>query len=326
MDNVSLLPSLNEIKDAANCINTYIHHTPVLSSPIINEIIDIELYFKCENFQKSGAFKFRGACNALLNLRTHALDIPVITHSSGNHGGALAKASSMLGRKCIVVMPSNAPKVKVDAVKYYGAKIVFCKPTLDARENTTQDLIEKTGAILVHPYNNYDIIAGQGTSALEFLTEHPELACIVSPVGGGGLLSGTAIASKSIKPDIRVIGAEPKGADDAYRSLQAGKIIPSINPVTIADGLLTSLGTLTFKAISDNVNEIITVAEDSILQAMHLIWQYLKIVVEPSAAVPLAALMENKDRFQGQTIGLILSGGNVDLNHLPFGTSDTLIG
>lgn len=318
MDNVFLLPSLKEIKDAANRISAYIHHTPVLSSQIINKTTGTNLFFKCENFQKSGAFKFRGATNALLGLGNLDPAVPVITHSSGNHAGALAKASSMLGRKCIVVMPSNAPKVKVDAVKYYGAEIVFCEPTLEARETTTQGLIEKTGARLIHPYNNHDIIAGQGTSALEFLSEYPELEVIVAPVGGGGLMSGTAIASKSIKPGITLMGAEPKGADDAYRSIQEGKIIPSINPVTIADGLLTSLGTLTFKAISENVNEIITVDEESILQGMHLIWQYLKIIVEPSAAVPLAAILEDADRFHGKTIGLILTGGNVDLNHLPF--------
>lgn len=318
MDNVSRLPSLKEVKEAANRITGYIHHTPVLTSEILNNLLQAELYFKCENFQKSGAFKFRGACNTLLGLKEKGNNTPVITHSSGNHAGALAKASAMLGFSCYVVMPSNAPRVKVDAVKYYGASIRFCEPTLQAREETTRMWIQRTGAMLIHPYNNIHIVEGQATAALELLNEKPSVEIILAPVGGGGLLSGTAIAAKGINSTIKVYGAEPKGADDAYRSLRSGRIIPSENPETIADGLLTSLGDITFQLISRHVDNIFTVEEESIISAMRLIWQYLKIIVEPSSAVPLAVILENKERFTGHKAGIILSGGNVDLNRLPF--------
>ncbi len=312
------IPTLRDIKDAAKNISPYAHITPVLSSTIIDKYLGARLFFKCENFQKAGAFKFRGATNALLNMVDKNNSGPVTTHSSGNHAGALAKAAAALGIECIVVMPENAPKVKVEAVKTYGAAIRFCEPTLAAREYTTDQVIKETGALLIHPYNNFYIIAGQGTASLELLDKQPDLDVIIAPVGGGGMLSGTAIASKAINPAIKVYGGEPMGADDAFRSFKAGKIIPSVNPETIADGLLTSLGELTFEAIINNVDKIIPVSESQIIAAMKMIWQYLKIVVEPSAAVPLAAILENKHLFEGKNTGIILTGGNVDLEKLPF--------
>jgi threonine dehydratase len=312
------IPTLTDIKQAAINIKSYAHDTPILTSSIINGIAGGELYFKCENFQKSGAFKFRGATNALLNLVEQNPNIRVTTHSSGNHAGALAKAAASLGINCIVVMPENAPKVKIEAAQHYGATIRFCKPTLDARETTTEQVIKETGAVLIHPYNDFFIIAGQGTAALELLKKHPDLNNIITPVGGGGLLSGSSITAKSIRNSIQVFAGEPKGADDTYKSLQAGKIIPSINPVTMADGLLTSLGELTFEAISKNVDAILTVNEENIIIAMKMIWQYMKIIVEPSGAVPLAAILQHPESFKGKKTGVILSGGNVDLENLPF--------
>ncbi|MBN2484677.1 MAG: pyridoxal-phosphate dependent enzyme [Bacteroidales bacterium] len=307
---------MNDIFEAAENIAPFAHITPVFTSQIINSVCGCKVYFKCENLQKAGAFKFRGATNALLNSK--GKDKPVITHSSGNHAGALAKASAMLHRRCIVVMPETSPAVKVDAVKYYGATIVFCKPTLQAREDTTNRLISETGAELVHPYNNFYVIAGQGTATIEMLSTNPEIEVVIAPVGGGGLLSGTSIAAKGIKPFVKVYGAEPAGADDAYRSFKASKIIPSENPNTIADGLLTSLCDLTFEVIKKYTDNILTVSEESIVSAMKMIWQYLKIIVEPSGAVSLAAILDNKTVFSGKNAGLILSGGNIDLSRLPF--------
>ena len=318
MDNELIIPTLKDIQLAAKRIAPYIHKTPVLSSEIIDSILGAKLHFKCENFQKSGAFKYRGATNAILNLPASLKNKGLITHSSGNHAGALAKASSVLHKDCTVVMPENAPRVKVDAVKQYGAHIVFCKPTLEARETVTNNMIKKTGAVLIHPYNNYDIITGQGTAALELIETIKTLDSVICPVGGGGLLSGTAIACKGYSNSIRVYAGEPKEADDAYLSLNARVLIPQTNPKTIADGLLTSLAPLTFKAISSYVDEILTVKEKSIIEAMKMVWQYLKIVIEPSAAVPLAAIMENRDKFKNKKVGIILSGGNVDVNNLPF--------
>jgi len=318
MTNTPAIPSLHDIKNAAARIAPYIHQTPLLSSQLLNNLIGAKLYFKCENFQKAGAFKSRGATNALLLLKQEGISGPVTTHSSGNHAGALARAAQVLGIKCIVVMPNNAPKVKIAAVKEYGAEIRFCEPTLEARENSTNRVIEERGATLVHPYDNFNIIAGQGTAALEILEKQPSLDAIITPVGGGGLLSGTSITTKSIDASIKVYAGEPKGADDAFRSLKAGKIIPSVNPQTIADGLLTSLGERNFIAIRQYVDEIFTVSEESIIESMKLIWQYLKIIVEPSSSVALAAVMENKSYFAGREIAIILSGGNVDLEDLPF--------
>ncbi|QQS52514.1 MAG: pyridoxal-phosphate dependent enzyme [Bacteroidota bacterium] len=312
------LPDFSAIQMAARLIAPYIHRTPVLHSQIINQLTHSQLYFKCENFQKAGAFKFRGAVHALLHNLESSGKKPVTTHSSGNHAGALAKAAGILGIECIVVMPENAPRVKIAAVQHYGATIRFCAPTLEARESTTRLVIQETGASLIHPYNNYFIIAGQGTAALELLTNQPSLDIVIAPVGGGGLMSGTALAAKSLNKNIQVYGAEPKGADDAWQSLQAGKIMPQQNPNTIADGLLTSLGDLTFAILSKNLNGIFTVSEKGIVEAMKMIWQYMKIIVEPSSAVTLAAVLEYPDVFRNKKTGIIVSGGNVDFEKLPF--------
>jgi threonine dehydratase len=273
---------------------------------------------KCENLQKVGAFKFRGACNAVFSLMDEEAARGVATHSSGNHAQALALAAKLRGIPAYIVMPDNAPTVKKAAVAGYGGQITFCEPTLEARETTTAQVVEQTGATVIHPYNDYHVIAGQGTAALELLEEVPDLEVIIAPVGGGGLLSGTAIASKGISPNIRVIAAEPEMADDAYRSLKARHIIPSENPKTVADGLLTSLGEKTFPIIREYVEQIVTVSEEAILESMRFIWERAKIIIEPSAAVPVALLWERKINLGGLRVGIILSGGNVDLGKLPW--------
>ena len=305
------------ISDAAQKIAPYIHRTPVLSSSQINEIAEADLYFKCENFQKAGAFKARGAHNAIFSLSYAEAKKGVITHSSGNHAGALSLAAKNRGIPAFVVMPSTAPKVKVAAVKAYGGIVTFCEPTLEAREQMLEKIQAQKEAIEIHPYNNENIIAGQATAVMEIAKDmKPDL--IIAPVGGGGLLAGTALSTHYFLPQTKVIAAEPKGADDAWQSFHAGKIIPSVQPKTIADGLLTSLGSLTYPIIRDYVDDIITVEEVSIIKAMRLIWERMKIIIEPSSAVPLAAVIENKDRFRGMKIAIILSGGNVDLNKLPW--------
>ncbi len=306
------------IAEAADRIKFYIHRTPVLSSSLINEIIGAEIHFKCENFQKAGAFKGRGAHNVLFSLSDSEIRNGVITHSSGNHAGALALAAKTRGTQAYIVMPETAPAVKVAAVKAYGGQITFCKPTLEARESTLREVQKKNHPVEVHPYNDEKIIAGQATAAREFFEEHPDLDILLAPVGGGGLLSGTALSTKHFSPSTQVIAAEPKGADDAYRSFTSGEFVPSQNPQTIADGLLTSLGSITFPIIKDLVSDILTVEEASIVRAMKLIWERMKIIVEPSSAVPLAAVLENPSRFRGKKTGIILSGGNVDLNKLPW--------
>jgi threonine dehydratase len=268
--------------------------------------------------QKVGAFKFRGACNAVYSLSDEEAQHGVCTHSSGNHAQALALAARMRGIPAYIVMPNNAPQVKKDAVAGYGGQITFCEPTLEARESTLERIRLDTGATVVHPYNNELVIAGQGTAALELLESVPDLDVIIAPVGGGGLLSGTSIAAKGLKPAIRVIAAEPEMADDAFRSMQEGKIIPSQNPKTIADGLLTSLGTLTFPIIQQNVEQIVTVSEQGIIDTMKFIWERAKIIIEPSAATVVGVLWEKKIALSGLKVGVILSGGNVDLNKLPW--------
>ena len=316
-DNMKL-PGLNEILEAKEKIKEHCHRTPVLT----NRSLDIEtgsnVFLKCENFQKIGAFKFRGACNAVFSLTDEEAARGVVTHSSGNHAQALALAARMRGIPAYIVMPSNAPTVKKSAVENYGGKITFCEPTLEAREKTQNEVIKNTSATPVHSYNNPMVIAGQGTAALELLEEVPDLDVVITPVGGGGLLSGTSIAATETSKNIRVIGAEPEGADDAYRSLKEGKIIPSVNPRTIADGLLTSLGDLTFPIIQNRVEQVVTVSEDSIISAMKFIWERTKIIIEPSSAVAVALLFERKIDLSGLKIGIILSGGNVDLEKLPW--------
>ena len=313
-----MIPSLTDIRAAADRIRRHIHRTPVLSCAGIDRIVGARLFFKCENFQKVGAFKIRGATNAVLSLNERAAAAGVATHSSGNHAAALALAARLRGVPAYVVMPDTAPQVKKEAVAGYGAQITFCAPTLEAREAGLARVVADTGAAFIPPYNDERIIAGQATAALELLADIPDLDLILTPVGGGGLVSGTALTVRGLSSPSRVIAAEPKGADDAYRSFRAGRIIPSVNPQTIADGLLTSLGDKTFAIIRDCVDDIVTVEEADIIRAMRLIWERMKIIVEPSAAVPLGALVSRSVDVQGKRVAIILSGGNVDLARLPF--------
>ncbi len=311
-------PTLSDIRAAHERIRPFIHRTPVVTCQSLNKLAGAELFFKCENFQKVGAFKFRGASNAVRLLTQERGRAGVCTHSSGNHAQALALAARQCGYAAYIVMPENSPSVKVQAVRGYGAQITFCKPTLQAREDTLQEVVRQTGATFIHPYNNADIIAGQGTAAVELLEEVPELDVVMAPVGGGGLLSGTALAVHFLSPQTRVIAAEPVNADDAARSLHAGRLIPSENPQTIADGLRTSLGSLTFPIIRQHVSDILTVSEAGIVQALRATWERAKILIEPSSAVPLGALIEQGEALRGLRIGVILSGGNIDLDALPW--------
>jgi threonine dehydratase len=312
------IPTFQDIQLAHERIAAHIHRTPVLTSKNINSVTGADIFFKCENFQKVGAFKFRGATNAVLSLTENEASNGVATHSSGNHAAALSLAARNRGIACYVVMPRTAPKPKVEAVRHYGAEISFCEPTLKSREETLEVIAAKTGASVIHPYDNFLVISGQGTAAMELLEQSPGLDIIMAPVGGGGLLSGTALAAKSIHPHIKVYGCEPANADDAYRSFKSGKLMPSVNPRTIADGLLTSLSERTFSIIRRHVDDIFTVSEDAIVQAMFLVWQRMKIIIEPSSAVAVAALISNRGLFAGKRTGIILSGGNVDLLNLPF--------
>ena len=309
---------LSDIRQAAERIRPYAHRTPVLTNESLNRQVEAQIFLKCENLQKVGAFKFRGACNAVFSLSDEEAVRGVCTHSSGNHAAALALAARMRGIPAYIVMPSNAPSVKKEAVAGYGGQITFCEPTLAARESTMEGIRQKTGATVVHPYNNEKVIAGQGTAAMELLEDIPDLDVIIVPVGGGGLLSGTSIAAVGIKKGIRIIAGEPEMADDAFRSMQAGKIIPSENPKTIADGLLTSLGDLTFPIIQKNVEQIVTVSEAGIIASMKYIWERAKIIIEPSSAVAIGVLWEKKIDLSGLKVGVIISGGNVDLNKLPW--------
>lgn len=310
--------TLDDIQQAAERIRPFAHRTPAFTCESLDQRVGARVILKCENLQKVGAFKFRGACNAVLALSEAEAARGVVTHSSGNHAQALALAARVRGIPAYIVMPENAPQVKKDAVAGYGGQITFCKPTLEARESAMERIRLETGASVVHPYDNELVIAGQGTAALELLEDFPDLDAVIAPVGGGGLLSGTSIAAKALKPGIRVIAAEPEKADDAYRSLQAGRIVPSRNPNTIADGLLTSLGNLTFPIIQRNVERIVTVSERGIIEAMRFIWERAKLIIEPSAAVAVGALWEKKMDLSGAKVGVILSGGNVDLNRLPW--------
>lgn len=310
--------SSNDIRQAAERIKPYAHRTPVLTNESLNGQVGSQVFLKCENLQKVGAFKFRGACNAVFSLTDEEAAKGVCTHSSGNHAAALALAARMRGIPAYIVMPSNAPQVKKDAVAGYGGLITFCEPTLEARESTLDRIRLDTGASVVHPYNDERVIAGQGTAALELLEDIPDLDVIIAPVGGGGLLSGTSIAVTEIKKGIRVIAGEPEMADDAFRSMQAGEIIPSVNPKTIADGLLTSLGMLTFPIIQKNVEQIVTVSEAGIIASMKFVWERAKIIIEPSSAVAIGVLWEKKIDLRGLKVGVIISGGNVDLKKLPW--------
>ena len=309
---------LAAVRDAHARIRPHVHRTPVLTSRSLDAAAEAVLFLKCENLQKVGAFKARGACNAVFSLDDAEARRGVVTHSSGNHGAAVAWAAARRGIPAWVVMPENSAEIKKAAVKGLGATVRFCAPTLEARDTTCAAVQAETGAVLVHPYDDWRVIAGQGTAALELLEEVPDLDAIITPVGGGGLLSGTAIASRAINPSIHVYGAEPAGADDAWRSLQSGRIVPQTDPHTIADGLRSSLGVKTFAVLSTLVDGIGTTSEEAIVRAMRLTWDKLKLVIEPSSAVPLAALLERKLRVAGLRVGIIISGGNVDLDRLPW--------
>jgi threonine dehydratase len=312
------IPTIDNIINAHKIITPYIHKTPINTSEIISSIAEAELFFKCENMQKVGAFKIRGATNAVMSLPENLAQKGVATHSSGNFAAALAQAAKWRGIKSYIVMPDNSTKVKIDAVRHYGGEITFCEPILEARESTLEKIVKDTGANFIHSYDHPDVIAGQGTCALEIFEEIKDINYLVVPVGGGGLISGNSIVSKAISPSTKVIAAEPKGADDAYRSFNSGELILSVKPNTIADGLLTSLSERTFKIISKNVDEIITVSEDEIVSSMRLIWERMKIIIEPSSAVPLAVVLQNREKFKSSRIAIILSGGNVDLGNLPW--------
>jgi len=310
--------TLKDIEAAHERIRPLIHRTPVFTNSSLNELSGAELYFKCDNFQKAGSFKIRGATNTVEQLTIEELNRGVVTTSSGNHGAALSMAVTRRGGKTKVVMPNNTPEIKVNNVERNGGEVVWCEPEQESRESVLKELIEKTGAVVVHPYNDERIMAGQGTCAKELLEDHPELDVIVSPVSGGGLLSGTLLSSKALKDDIQVFGAEPAEADDAYRSLKLGKIVPNETINTICDGLRAQIGGLTFPVISDLVDDIITVTEEEIIDSMRMIWERLKMIVEPSSSITLGAVLKNKDKFNGKKVGLIISGGNVDLDHLPW--------
>jgi threonine dehydratase len=318
-NNNQCLPNPESIKTTWQRLSNIVKQTPVLTSQMLDEITKAKLFFKCENFQKAGAFKFRGASSALLHITDEQASRGVCTHSSGNHAQALALAAKIRGLKAFIVMPENAPQVKVNAVKDYGGQITFCMPTLEARETTLEEIRKATGALFVHPYNNYDIIRGQAGCFYEMLKqmdEEPDY--IIAPLGGGGLLSGTILSAKYFAKKTRVIGAEPLMANDAWKSFREKRFIPSESPQTIADGLKTSLGTKTYPIIMDHVEDIITATEQGIINAMFLVWERMKLVIEPSAAVPLAALMENPDMFRNKKTGIIFSGGNTDLRRLPW--------
>ncbi|MDZ4714049.1 MAG: pyridoxal-phosphate dependent enzyme [Cytophagales bacterium] len=307
-----MIPDKQSIAAAHDRIKSFIHRTPVMTSESIDALAGCTVLFKCENFQKVGAFKARGAMNAILKLAPDQHAKGVATHSSGNHAQALARAAKILSIQSYIVMPRTAPEIKKRGVRAYGGEIFECEPTLAARESTLKEVIEKTGATEIHPFNNYDVMEGQATCAREFFEQAPGLDFLLAPVGGGGLLAGTALAANYFSPATEVIAGEPEGSDDAYRSIKSGKIEPAQSD-SVADGLLTTLGTKTFPIILDNVKTIITVSDQEIIEAMRLLWERLKIIVEPSCAVPFAAVLKEKSRFAGKRVGVILTGGNVDL-------------
>ena len=312
--------SVDDVRSAAKRIKGVGHRTPVLTNNTLNQMAGRNLFFKCENFQKIGAFKFRGGWNAVSILDDDEASKGVCTHSSGNHAQAVAYAAMMRGIPSYIVMPNNAPEVKLNAVKGYKAEITLCEPTLEARRTTLEKIAKKTGATVIHPFNNPDVIAGQGTAALELIEDIEDLDAIIAPIGGGGLMSGTCVATHSLLPNAKLYGAEPKGADDAYRSLKEGRMLPQENPDTICDGLLTSLGENTWNILKDHLDAIYTVTDDEVIKAMRLIWERMKIIIEPSCATPVAVVLS--DQFKAlegmENIGIILTGGNVDLSKLPF--------
>lgn len=313
------IPDRQTIEAAHKLVAPHIHHTPVMTSRFLNDLCEAEIFFKCENFQKIGAFKARGGLNAILSLTEAQLKNGVATHSSGNHAQAIAFAAARVGAKAYIVMPDNSPLVKIRAVEAYGGQITFCKNTPEEREHTVNEIVKRTGATFIHPFNNYEVIAGQATAAKELMEDVQEpLDVIFAPVGGGGLLSGTALAAHYFSPGTKVYAGEPEGAADAVLSFRSDKIEKAPYVKTIADGLLTYLGDKTFPIIKQHVTDILTVSDEEIIQAMRYLWERMKMVVEPSGAVSLAAFIKNKDRFKGQKAGIILTGGNVDLGKLPF--------
>lgn len=312
------MPGIDDVLEAAARIRPYAHITPVLTSKAIDRISGASVFFKCENFQKVGAFKFRGAVNAIFSLSEDTIARGVATHSSGNHGAAVSLAASLRNTTATVVMPENANVTKRAAVEGYGGKVIFCRPSQESREETLARVLAETGASFIPPFDHHRVIAGQGTAALELLDQAPGLDAVLAPVGGGGLLAGTALASSERSPGTRVFGAEPEAVDDAYRSLRAGRIQGLKSTNTIADGLRTKLGELTFSVIRRHVEDILCVSEGEIIAAMRLVWERMKIVIEPSSAVAVAALLKSPELFASKRVGVILSGGNVDLDSLPW--------
>ena len=312
--------SIDDIRAAAGRIKSVGHRTPILTSQTLDKMAGRKLFFKCENFQKVGAFKLRGGWNAVSMLSDEEAAKGVCTHSSGNHAQALAFSAMKRGIASYIVMPNNVPDVKLDAVKGYGANITLCEPTLEARKTTLDEIAKKTGAQVVHPFNNPNVIAGQGTAALEMIEDLGELDAIIAPIGGGGLMSGTCVTTRSLLPEAKLFGAEPTGADDAYRSLKEGKIIPQTNPNTICEGLLTSLGEYTWNILKDHLEAIYTVTDDEVINAMRLVWERMKIIIEPSSATAVAVALKSEFRaLEGlEKVGIILTGGNVELSKLPF--------
>jgi len=307
-----------DLIDCHNRIKPFIHNTPVLTSSYINEITGAEVYFKCENFQKMGAFKMRGAANAILRLSDEQKSNGVVTHSSGNHAQAISLAAKKIGIKAYIVMPSNAPEIKKEAVKGYGGELIECESNLKAREAAAKDVVHSKSATFIHPSNNLDVIIGQGTATKELIEQYGSFDHILVPIGGGGLIAGSALAAKYFGKNCTVIGAEPFEVDDAYRSLKSGKIETNESANTIADGLKTQLGDKNFPIIRNEIKSIIRITEEEIIESMKIIWERLKVICEPSCSLPLAAVLKNKETFRNKKVGIIISGGNVDLNNLPF--------
>jgi len=312
------IPNLSDIKRAHQRIEKYIVRTPILTSNSISEMVGAEVFLKCENFQKVGAFKMRGATNTIMSYRPEDRVNGFATHSSGNHAQAVALASKLANAKAYIVMPNNAPEVKKKAVEEYGANITYCEPNESARESACNQIIEKTGAIFVPPFNDARIIAGQATAAKEFIEEQPDLDYIITPVGGGGLAAGTALTANYISPNTKVILGEPENVNDTYQSFKSGKLTPVGTKKSIADGLLVSVGALNFEIIKDYVEDVITVTEPEIISAMRVIWERMKIIIEPSSAVAIATVLKHKSHLEGKKVGIIITGGNVDLGNLPF--------
>ncbi|MEL0268954.1 MAG: pyridoxal-phosphate dependent enzyme [bacterium] len=308
----------NDIEKAHQRISDHIHNTPILTSDSLDNELGSNLFFKCENFQKTGSFKIRGATNSILQLNDTEIKNGIITTSSGNHGAAVAFIADKIGTSSKIIMPNNTPKNKIENVQRYGGEIFYCEPNIKSREDTLEKMIQKSGGSIIHPYNDEKIIAGQGTAAKELIEKVPDLDAIICPVSGGGLLSGTLLAAKNLKPGIKVFGAEPENADDTYRSILNNKIMSNETTDTIADGLRAQVGTVTFPIIKENVDKILLVSEEMIISSMYMIWQRLKIIIEPSCSIVLAALMLNSNKFLNKKVGLILTGGNYDLKQIPW--------